>query len=170
MATLNQVKTGDVILFTYTGPYVTNRKPTVIVLHPNYQGYVHALILDILENREKMILDVLLANKKNAYSNVPVVKKVKEQIDEAIAPTSAGGDVTINDPKKFYDMYLRQFVKDYDCYRTYDRDTMSGIVIIRHKSVIDYMDPEGNLPKRWSVVKKGTKNVGPGNLGNKTRK
>lgn len=119
---------GDLIIFNYS-PVTTNVTGTnprkVLVLHPNYQGKMHALKWDFLtasqQNMIRMLLDPSFAEEKKQSLVRQDPRSV--QIFDAITQ----GEVTedIRDPAQFYDKVIKQLIghlkgqKQRDPYRQY---------------------------------------------------
>ena len=47
-ASKGKITSGDIVFFNYSGKKVTTKRPMVLVLHPNWKGYLHGLNLDYI--------------------------------------------------------------------------------------------------------------------------
>ena len=115
-----KTQSGDIVFFNYAGKKVTTKRPMVLVLHPNWKGYLHGLNLDYMPQstlkRLWEITKVTLAGKVQRLTKLrlPLLK------------------ADIGNPKAFYTNRLKKFLtselgKTGIAYRTYTIGSISGV-------------------------------------------
>lgn len=119
-------KVGDIIRFTYA-PSGESRFKEVFVVHPNWQGKMHAIDLKLLTVAEREVLKEVMdpnADKKN--HRLPLVKDILTRMD----PTAL-----IQNPVGFYNQLIKPFIRNKNVYRTYFPNKMAGIQIVDAKDM-----------------------------------
>ena len=119
------VRAGNIVRFNYSGEKAHIRRPLVFVLHPRFRNKLHGLVLD-------HISDDLL--KKLANITKETITGRLQKLTNLRLPLLKAD---IQDPRRFYETRLKQFIKTYfpegeSPYRTYN---VSGITNMR---AIDY--------------------------------
>ena len=116
------ISSGSIIRFSYKGKTVSNPRPLVLVLNPDYENKLHGIALDTLS--ESMLNDL-----------ADIVREtLADKIERATRIRIKTNRIRIDGPASFYQTKIKPLLtrqKD-NPYRTYDR---SGITSVR---TIDY--------------------------------
>lgn len=127
---------GDLITFGYPLAPQTrahDKYPKILVLHNNWQGFVHGINFNYLTNDEintiRAILDPFFEMK---YRN-DIAAKNPNAAKELEAIISSSGNPKVTSPHDFYMKVIRPFiiVRGWDPYRLYYAEKMSGIRILQ---------------------------------------
>ena len=78
-AVKEDVKPGHIIRFSYSGKNVTDPKPLVLVLHPNWQGKLHGINIDYIPER---ILKRFTPEERERF--LGNVEKMKEYLNKEV--------------------------------------------------------------------------------------
>ncbi len=124
-------KAGNFIRFTYINP---DAKPgakeifkEVFILHPNWNGKVHAIDVKKLTVAERTVLEAVMdPDQKGKTHRIPLVNDVLRRMDP---PT------LIENPISFYQQFVKQFLNNKDAYRTYYQSRMSGVQVVKASEV-----------------------------------
>ena len=117
---------GDIVRFTYVkeGP---DKFKEVFVIHPNWNGKVHAIDMRRLTEAERVVLKTIMDPKaKGKTHRIPLVNDILRRMDPL---------TLINNPISFYNQFVKQFLKNKDAYRTYSHPKISGAQIIKDAAV-----------------------------------
>ena len=125
-AVKEDVKPGHIIRFSYSGENVSDPKPMVLVLHPNWQGKLHGINIDYVPERVLQRLWNLV--QITLQGKIETLAKLRLPLLKA----------DIGNPYSFYHSRLKGFLKSKlgktsDAYRTYTYNGVSGIRIIDYK-------------------------------------
>jgi hypothetical protein len=127
---------GSTIRFTYNSVSSGDRFKEVLVLHPNWNGKVHAIDLKRLTAAEREVLNAVLDPKQKGKTHkLPLVNDILTRMD----PTEL-----IRSPTSFYNQLVKQFLNNKDAYRTYTPSKMTGIQKIHASRVTT--SPSGRKP------------------------
>ena len=119
-STKGKVQSGDIVFFNYSGKKVTTKRPMVLILHPNWQGYLHGLNLDYIP--EGTLKELWKMTKVTLQGKIERLAKLRLPLLKA----------DIGDPKRFYYSRLKGFLKGSlgstgVAYRTYDVKAIGGM-------------------------------------------
>ncbi|MHA2045170.1 MAG: hypothetical protein ACW99G_10265, partial [Candidatus Thorarchaeota archaeon] len=93
---------GSTIRFTYNSVSSGDRFKEVLVLHPNWNGKVHAIDLKRLTAAEREVLNAVLDPKQKGKTHkLPLVNDILTRMD----PTEL-----IRSPTSFYNQLVKQFL------------------------------------------------------------
>jgi len=135
----SKIRHGNIARFRYKGEYARVERPLVLILNPDWKGYLHAISIDAISEDLLEVLFNLIREKDS--EKIERLKKLRLPLLRA----------DIGDPLLFYNNTIKRLIKthQYTSYRTYKR---SGITNIR---IIDYKF-RGKLP-RTKYIQKPTK-------------
>lgn len=112
-------RAGDFIKFTYTGPKTEDRYKEVLVLHPGWNGEMHAIDLKRVTPAERKVLEAIMdpgtKEKPHAYPLVNDILRRMDPIEE------------LKNPLSFYHKFVKPFIRDKDCYRRYKLVNVTGV-------------------------------------------
>ena len=116
----NKIQSGDIVLFNYSGKKVTTKRPMVLVLHPNWKGYLHGLNLDYIP--ESTLKKLWEMTKVTLAGKVQKLTKLRLPLLKA----------DIGNPQSFYNSRLKRFLqgqlgKTGVAYRTYTIGSVGSI-------------------------------------------
>lgn len=122
----SKLKSGDIVMFNYSGKKVTTKRPLVLVLHPNWKGHLHGLNLDYIpESTLKKLWEM---------TKLTVAGKVQKLIKLRLPLLKAD----IGNPKTFYQSRLKKFLTSNlgstrVAYRTYDTKSVGSMKVIDYR-------------------------------------
>ena len=118
---------GSTIRFTYTGSQSRDKFKEVFVIHPHWEGKVHALDLKLMTDAEREVLTTVMDPKmKGKTHRIPLITDILTRMD----PTEL-----IRSPVSFYNQFVKQFIKGKNVYRTYHLTKMTAIQKINASKV-----------------------------------
>ena len=110
---------GDFIKFTYTGPKTEDRYKEVLVLHPGWNGEMHAIDLKRVTPAERRVLEAIMDPKtKEKGHPYPLVNDILRRMDPI---------EELKNPLSFYHKFVKPFIRDKDCYRRYKLVNVTGV-------------------------------------------
>jgi len=126
---------GDTITFTYpvgkgSKTNAHDPRPKVFVLHPNWQGNLHALKTDLMSPNEwnmlRMIIDPVFQKEHKAA----LTRQDPNLVREFDAIMESASSATVTSPYDFYKRAIKPFLttrRDRDPYRQYSVSKMTGV-------------------------------------------
>ena len=117
------IESGSIVRFNYKGKNVTNSRPIVLVLNPDWDGKLHGLALEPMS--ENMLNDLYKIVKETLGDKIEKITRLR----------FGRGKARITDPQQFYSSKLKPLMPTQSKespYRTYLR---SGVTNVR---MIDY--------------------------------
>lgn len=81
----NQFRLGKRVYFTYTAPTANDRKPMIILLTPNYLGYMHGLKLSEMTTQEQQLIQWLLSSWDQQQNQTNMIQKVQQDFQKKVA-------------------------------------------------------------------------------------
>lgn len=133
---MNLFEAGSTIRFTYQSGSSSDRFKEIMVLHPNWNGKVHAIDLKRLTEAEREVLHAVMDPKQKGKTHrLPLVNDILRRMD----PTEL-----IRVPTSFYNQLVKQFLNNKDAYRTYHTSKMTGIQKIEASKTVTPVS--GNKP------------------------
>lgn len=119
---------GSMIRFTYMADGVEDRYKEVLVLHPNWNGKMHALDLKRMTPAQVKVIEAIFEpNTKGANHPYPLVRDILRRMDPL---------TEIKNPVSFYQKFCKPFLRTAgDVYRTYWPAKMSGVTVIKKSAV-----------------------------------
>lgn len=128
------IKAGAQLRFTYNVIKETSDDPSdrfkeCIILHPNWQGKVHALDLKRMTVAERRVLAQLFDPKtyeKGFRSRFPLVEDVRRRMNVI---------EEVKNPVSFYAKFVKVFLRGKDAYRTYYPANMINITVVKESHV-----------------------------------
>lgn len=126
---------GQIVRFTYrfhTGAREdekTSDFKEVLVLHPNWQGKMHAIDLKRLTSAEREVLQVIFTPKKpdEPPHRLPLVNDIRARMDPL---------EDVKNPVSFYSKFVKVFLRDKDAYRTYFPARIRNAVTVKRSKVV----------------------------------
>lgn len=117
---------GDLVTFTYSSPTAHDPHPIVLVVTPRWDGFLHAVNLKKLPDREReMLLRIVNPNYHSVTGNyvekIPALQRILEK--RRMDPEHVSS-------KEFYQRYVSGFVNRYNSYRKYKPEYISGVRIL----------------------------------------
>ena len=108
---------GDLITFTYTSETATDKNPTVLILHNNWQGLLHGLNFSYLTTQEQSYVKSVL-NSEYAEEIKKKDARIKAHLERL---GSRIDDYDIKNPHDFYIRFIRGFImpRAWEPYRKY---------------------------------------------------
>jgi hypothetical protein len=124
-------KAGQVVKFTYRDISMTDpnmRFKEVLVLHPSWQGKVHALDLKRMTPAEReVIFEIMNPENKGKPHRIPLVADILRRMDPV---------EDIKNPVSFYGKFVKPFLRTAgDVYRQYYPMKMSGVIVVKQTKV-----------------------------------
>jgi hypothetical protein len=143
-------KIGDLITFSYPavhqkGTRAHDKYPQVLVLHDHYEGLVHGLNFNYLEDKEINFIKAVL--------NEDLAEKFGEKdqwVGRELNRLAAVYDtLKIDSPYDFYHKFVQGFIKvrKYDPYRKYKPHLMTNVRVITKREVLTGERKEGIFSK-----------------------
>jgi hypothetical protein len=124
---------GEIIRFTYHSHLgIKPDEPKddfkeVLVLHPGWQGKVHAIDLKRLTMAEREVLDAVFDPKTKEHPHrMPLVNDIVRRMDPI---------EEIKNPVSFYSKFVRVFLRNKDAYRTYEPRRMLSVTVVKGTAV-----------------------------------
>ena len=116
----SKIQSGDIVMFNYSGKKVTTKRPMVLVLHPNWRGYLHGLNIDYIP--ESTLKKLWEMTKVTLAGKVERLTKLRLPLLKA----------DIGNPQTFYNQRLKKFLrselgKTGTAYRTYTISAVGSI-------------------------------------------
>lgn len=106
---------------------IRNDRKEVLILHPGWQGKVHALDLKRMTAAERAVLTLIMdPNSKGKHHDIPLVNDILRRMDPI---------EEIKNPMAFYGRFVRVFIRNKDVYRTYNPAKMRNLGVIRKSRV-----------------------------------
>lgn len=151
---MNKIEAGQFISFFYNAPsklgIPESKNKQVFILHPNWRNQVHAIDLQKLTPAEQQVLrSVMDAKNKQLVDagqwpiqgvpNYPLIRDILKRFD----PTAL-----IKNPIAFYQMFVKPFIANKDCYRKYSVNYIANVKVIQESSV------SGNITNPAPLFKK----------------
>ncbi len=113
---------GSIIRFSYYVPNTTDPHKEVLVLHPNWQGHLHAIDLKRLTPAEREVLHAIMDPQTQRPHRIPLVNDVLQRM----TPWEE-----IKNPTVFYSRFVKVFLRNKDAYRRYMPHRMTGIQVLQ---------------------------------------
>lgn len=120
---------GQIVKFTYRdiGLETESRFKEVLILHPGWQGRVHAIDLGRLTPAEREVLfEIMAPGAKGKKHNIPLVSDILNRMNPV---------EDIKNPVSFYAKFVKVFLRNKDAYRQYYPRKMSGVVVVKQSMV-----------------------------------
>jgi len=126
VANWQKIEAGQIVRFNYKGEYARVKRPLVLVLNPNWQGKIHAVSLDVID--DKTLLKLYNIVKETTAAKLQQLIKLRLPLLKA----------DIKFPQKFYETRLKPFIKtnfsqDESPYRTYIRHNVTNLKLIDYR-------------------------------------
>ena len=132
-------ESGEILRFTYNMDPMGrdedsgDRFKEVLVLHPNWQGKVHAIDLKRLTVAEREVLDTVFDKEAVAKaklgkpaSRLPLVNDILRRMDPL---------QEVKNPVSFYSRFVKVFLRNKDAYRTYYPFRMINVTVVKKTDV-----------------------------------
>lgn len=144
---------GAVVRFTYrhhTGAHadeITDDHKEILVLHPNWQGKVHAIDMKRITAAEREVLTLIFDPTiiEQVRSGKPYRLPLVNDIIRRMNPLE-----DVKNPMSFYTKFVRVFIKGADVYRTYFPRRMWNVTVVTPSNV------QGNVSNPKPLFKKIT--------------
>lgn len=115
-------KIGDLATFTYNGKRVNDRFPKVLILHDQWEGFVHGMNFNYLTDAEinylRMVLNPEFADKEYPafQRQSPLLAREFDKLDHVY------NTLNISSPHDFYIRFIKSFIRPrgWDPYRKYN--------------------------------------------------
>ena len=125
-ASKGKIEPGHIITFSYSGKEVNTPKPMVLVLHPSYQGKMHALNIEYIP--EGVLKQLWNITKITLQGKIEKLAKLRLPLLKA----------DIGNPQSFYNSRLKGFLKGSlgstnVAYRTYSVGGIGGVRIVDYR-------------------------------------
>lgn len=136
----SNLEPGDVAQFNYKGEYAHLVRPIVLVLNPNWKGYLHAITINYIP---RDVLNLLHKQIRDTASDV-AARLMRLRLPRLKA--------NISDPERFYYTKLKKFIPRYfenaeSPYRTYIVKNITSCTRIDYR-FINYAEPEKDRSRR----------------------
>jgi hypothetical protein len=124
-------KAGQILRFTYRPPKPTENPvdqfKEVLVLHPNWQGKMHAIDLKRLTPAEREVLDAVMdPAQRGKPHRIALVNDILRRMDPL---------TEIRNPMSFYSKFVKVFLRRADAYRTYYSRYMLAVTVAQKSDV-----------------------------------
>lgn len=119
---------GSFIKFTYGGMSTEDRYKEVLVLHPGWNGEMHAIDLKRITPAERKVLEAIMDPKTKTEGNhpYPLVNDILRRMDPV---------EEISNPISFYHKFVKPFIRDKDCYRRYKLPFVGGVQVMQKSAM-----------------------------------
>lgn len=122
---------GQIIRFTYHHSFrdasTGEQYKEVLVLHPNWNGYMHGIDLKRLTPAQREVLAAILdPEQRDKPHRLPLVNDIKRRMDPV---------QLIRNPVGFYAQFVKPFLRGTDAYRTYLPQNMTGVTVDREAQI-----------------------------------
>ena len=124
MGSRKTVRAGDVVRFRYN-----NKSRKCIIINRRYRGLVHAIDLNSLSDCEKKFLYSVIYPSA-IITNTYFLQNIKRKIE-------CKPNAHIKSPTYFYGQYVKPFVRNKLCYKTFNFAKMKRINIVNDEIVFD---------------------------------
>ena len=105
----------------------TDRYKEAFVLHPNYNGLVHAIDMRVLTQAERLVIETVMDPESRGKTfRIPLINDILRRMDP---PTE------IERPQMFYVKFVKPFLRDKNAYRTYHFADMLAVQLIDKSKV-----------------------------------
>lgn len=129
MAFPKRFQPGQTVKFTYRdiGEDAASRFKEVLILHPGWQGRVHAIDLKRLTPAEREVLfEIMAPDAKSKPHKIPLVNDILRRMNPV---------EDIKNPVSFYAKFVKVFLRDKDAYRQYYPRKMYGVIVVKQTAV-----------------------------------
>lgn len=125
---------GDLVRFSYRGKIVHDPRPTVLILHPNWQNQTHGLNFNYLSEQEINYIRSVL----NPVFAAEMIKKDPRIASQMQRISHIINTLVITQPHDFYLRFVRGFIqpRGWDPYRRYTPSGISGVQTVVRQAVM----------------------------------
>jgi hypothetical protein len=157
---MERFRPGQLVRFTYHGDrsmakVAGEQFKEILVLHPNWQGKLHAIDLKRLTMAERQVLAAIFDEKtdKTKPHHFPLVNDILKRMNPI---------EEIKNPVSFYTKFVKVFLRNKDAYRTYYPHRILHATIVKKTSVTGRVfNPQPLFHKVETKAKEPTEKLSP---------
>lgn len=156
------VSPGDLVTFSYPavklqGTQAHDKNPTVLVLHPNYEGIMHGLNFNYLGPQEINMIRMLLSPKFQLENKAALTRQRPDLIKRFDSIVESATESEVNSSAAFYSKVIKPLIttggihaKKYEPYRQYRVDKIKGLRIVTAATIMT-ADAAGGGSAGWNA-------------------